>query len=775
MAAYKTQPAQLHSFTDAAYAPYSSQSFQPQQADNTASQLDGLAFAANGAATQYLNSETNSSPVNIISCSPNAGSAGTRVELKVTSQYDLMAMSAQAPYIWLSFGSQRCHAEAVKEGITHDGVSVSYIVSAEAPQFIMTNCASQSNVLLTLIIENTNCEEVARVPVAQSFSYHDSSINTTSSMGGTADNVTAGAPEDITRKSPAESPGHGESPPQLTARTSTTSSPHEAHNPLSTDSNTNTFSYPHNTVDAATAAAAAAQQVQQAQTNFAAAAAAASSYSQDNSNMLGAYRSASFSDGFQRHAGPPPLRNSIWNGYSNSISHQGHHPHDRYGSIARNDSITQGHSTASITRPSLHGALSAPGSSNVPQLIRTSTIQSGSPGLGVGGVSGYGNGHWGSYSTKAVLSILGNLDSMAQEWTPEEWNSRRRIVLFHKKQNGCHLEATFRAVPINERPPNSICISCIYWAEKQECFVTSVDTINLLEQLVAQPSRFSVEEKNRIRRNLEGFKPVTVSKAKTESEEFFKLIMGFGAPKPRTIEKDVKVFPWKILGQALKKIISKYSASPSSILPHSSSGSASNHHMLTPVTMSPSYAGLPPTPGSVSAGTDGTSNVGYMTVATGPTPSESLASPRSLSGTSATWMSYAQGPSGRPISPGTTISKPQSPSTVGLRMSALPTAYDSRGAANVTHGMPPASQAYGMHHHQTHNFNSPLPVTTASGGSTATHTTSSATSHGVHNSNGRWDTYDVTNSGQSYSNGHHQHGHHTQLYAGHYGDGGQRA
>lgn len=86
--------------------------------------------------------------------------------------------------------------------------------------------------------------------------------------------------------------------------------------------------------------------------------------------------------------------------------------------------------------------------------------------------------------------------------------------------------------------------------------MTSVDTIFLLESLVAV--RFTVEEKNRIRRNLEGFRPMTVSKAKADSEEFFKIIMGFPNPKPRNIEKDVKVFPWKILAHALKKIIGKY-------------------------------------------------------------------------------------------------------------------------------------------------------------------------------------------------------------------------
>lgn len=774
MAAYKTQPTQLHSFADASYPAYNPQSFQPQQPENATSQLNSLAFSANGSPTgQYLGSSTSPSPVNILSCSPSAGPAGIRVELKVTSQYDLMAMSTPAPYVWLSFGSQKCHADVVKEAMTQEGLS--YIVSAEAPQFMMTGCASQSNVPLTLLIENSNGEELARAPVARSFAYSDASDATASSLDGqVADTTAVGAHENITRRSSVESPGHGESPPQLTVQTSVTNSPHQAAiNTLSADSTTNTFSYPPSAVDAATAAAAAAaaaaQQAQQVQSNFA----AASSYNQENNNMLGAYRSASFSDGFTRQGAPPPLRAPMWSGYGSGLGHQ----NDRYSSLARSNSIAHVHSTSSMTRPSLSGALPSPNSANMPQLIRTSTIQGNSPGSGYGG--GYANGHWGSYPTKAVLSIMGNLDSMAQDWTPEEWNNRRRIVLFRKKQNGSHLEATFRAVPINERPPNSICISCIYWAERQECFVTSVDTINLLEQLVAAPSRFSVEEKNRIRRNLEGFKPITVSKAKAESEEFFKLIMAFGAPKPRTIEKDVKVFPWKILGQALKKIISKYSASPSSILPPSSNSAGSAHHMLTPVTMSPSYGGLPPTPGSVSNATDGTSSVGYITVATGPNPSDSLASPRSLSGAPASWMSYAGASSGRALSPGTGITKPQSPSSVGLRMSTtLPAAYDTRGSASMTHGMPPVSQAYGVHHQQqhhhqqTHNFNSPLPMPgSATAPTTLPATSTSATAHG-----GRWEGYDVTGSAtSSYGSAHPQSGHHSQLYVGSYGDGAQRA
>lgn len=188
-----------------------------------------------------------------------------------------------------------------------------------------------------------------------------------------------------------------------------------------------------------------------------------------------------------------------------------------------------------------------------PTLIRTSTIQQS---LANNGPQSQVFNPYGMYPSKAVLKLNGDLDAMAENWTKEEQDSQRRLVQFTRQQTGSTILADFKPVTPAERVPNSICISCIYWAGKKECFVTSVDTIYLLESLVGV--RFTVEEKNRIRRNLEGFRPLTVSKAKAESEEFFKVIMGFPNPKPRNIEKDVKVFPWRILAHALKKIIGKY-------------------------------------------------------------------------------------------------------------------------------------------------------------------------------------------------------------------------
>lgn len=159
-------------------------------------------------------------------------------------------------------------------------------------------------------------------------------------------------------------------------------------------------------------------------------------------------------------------------------------------------------------------------------------------------------------SNKASLQLQQDLNLMAVGWNQQEWLTKRRLVQFWRRQEGSTIHAAFKAISQEEYVASNIVISCIYREDKNECFVTSVDAIYLLEALVGV--RFSVEEKNRIRRNLEGFRPMTVSKNKTGAEDFFKLVMSFPNPKPRNIEKDVKVFPWKVFETALKKIISKY-------------------------------------------------------------------------------------------------------------------------------------------------------------------------------------------------------------------------
>ncbi|KAL3462857.1 hypothetical protein BJX64DRAFT_287836 [Aspergillus heterothallicus] len=243
---------------------------------------------------------------------------------------------------------------------------------------------------------------------------------------------------------------------------------------------------------------------------------------------------------------------------------------------------------------------SSPARLSNPTLIRTSTLQQTGSVVQTQSFNPYA-----MYPSKAILKLNGDLDNMALNWTPDEVEAKRRLVQFTRVQSGSTIHADFKPVTPEERVPNSICISCIYWDGQDECFVTSVDTIYLLESLVGV--RFTVEEKNRIRRNLEGFRPLTVSKSKADSEDFFKVIMGFPAPKPRNIEKDVKVFPWKILSHALKKIIGKYSASYSSTAGALPTPIGSNYPSTAPASDSGTEAMNATSPQSVSEGTPSSS------------------------------------------------------------------------------------------------------------------------------------------------------------------------
>ncbi|OLY82829.1 hypothetical protein AYI68_g3042 [Smittium mucronatum] len=164
-----------------------------------------------------------------------------------------------------------------------------------------------------------------------------------------------------------------------------------------------------------------------------------------------------------------------------------------------------------------------------------------------------------SLLNKTNVIFKGCLESMMTNWNSDERRVKRRLVQFWKFNEANNIICSFSPMHSYERNTSNIVISCIYWEAQNDYFITSVDCIHLLESLISV--RFSVEEKNRIRRNLEGFRPLTASKAKSESSDFYKLIMSYPNPKPRNIEKDVKVFKWKSLSSALIKIIGKYTSS----------------------------------------------------------------------------------------------------------------------------------------------------------------------------------------------------------------------
>ncbi|TFK44594.1 hypothetical protein BDQ12DRAFT_582144, partial [Crucibulum laeve] len=141
-------------------------------------------------------------------------------------------------------------------------------------------------------------------------------------------------------------------------------------------------------------------------------------------------------------------------------------------------------------------------------------------------------------------------------WGAAEVNIGRRLVRFHKRHEDCNLVVSCEAVDLEEYSDRDTVISCILSKTDSRYYVTSVDVIYLLEKLTGQV--FPVEEKNRVRRNLEGLRPETVSRNSDNLPDLFTHIMDLPDPKPRNIEKDLKVFQWQQLGQALDKILSKY-------------------------------------------------------------------------------------------------------------------------------------------------------------------------------------------------------------------------
>ncbi|KAL4992219.1 hypothetical protein BDW68DRAFT_184288 [Aspergillus falconensis] len=308
----------------------------------------------------------------------------------------------------------------------------------------------------------------------------------------------------------------------------------------------------------------------------------AASYNIDSSPRIGATQYTTLSTNSQPSIRAPSPMAPSWNSSFLSVNH------DQRGS------------GYAVGRGVCQPKPQSPASYSNPTLIRTSTLQQ-----STGVVHTQSFNPYAMYPSKAVLKLNGDLNTMTHNWTREEQIAQRRLVQFTRMQSGSTIHADFKPVSPEERAPNSICISCIYWDGKDECFITSVDTIYLLESLVGV--RFTVEEKNRIRRNLEGFRPLTVSKSKADSEEFFKVIMGFPAPKPRNIEKDVKVFPWKILGHALKKIIGKYSASYSSTAGALPTPVGSNYPSTGPASDSGAEGQSAASPQSISEGTPSSS------------------------------------------------------------------------------------------------------------------------------------------------------------------------
>ena len=149
--------------------------------------------------------------------------------------------------------------------------------------------------------------------------------------------------------------------------------------------------------------------------------------------------------------------------------------------------------------------------------------------------------------------------------TPRVNNTERRILYVgfeFYNGTGHKSKKNKKGDKIDPRDIGEVAVSCIYWPQKKDWFITSTDFIELIE--VCLLMHFCREERNRIRRNLQCFEPITLTKnaeKKDADPVFFARVMGYDEPTTSKIEKDIKVFRWSTLVAGMNKVINSFVAS----------------------------------------------------------------------------------------------------------------------------------------------------------------------------------------------------------------------
>lgn len=103
------------------------------------------------------------------------------------------------------------------------------------------------------------------------------------------------------------------------------------------------------------------------------------------------------------------------------------------------------------------------------------------------------------FTSQTALAFRKEVSSVMHHWTAAHKLEGRKLVYFWRSSSSREI---FHSSLVEPKGVKSVVVSCIYWNRLDDYFFTSVDCLQLLEKLIGR--KFNSEQKNRIRRNLEG-------------------------------------------------------------------------------------------------------------------------------------------------------------------------------------------------------------------------------------------------------------------------------
>lgn len=169
------------------------------------------------------------------------------------------------------------------------------------------------------------------------------------------------------------------------------------------------------------------------------------------------------------------------------------------------------------------------------------------------------------------LAIATSVDDMTKDWTPAEIQAGRRLVRFtvmNRATDGSMKVHMCAISPCEYDDDTSLIddtFSCIARPSGGHV-MTSVDLIRLAGLLYGDGTEN--DEKGRLRRHLQRMEPETIGR-KDDPEGIFDRISKLEKPRPLSIVKNVKLFDWSRLLDAMEFIVAKRVCS--TCITHSSS------------------------------------------------------------------------------------------------------------------------------------------------------------------------------------------------------------